>query len=866
MTSTVAAITPATPTLRLDPGHELASEHIPLCLRQRPQWVCWRYLQRGGKPTKCPISALTGQKASATDPSTWATFAQALEGHRAGPDLDGIGFVFSQDDPFAGVDLDDCIDDGGRIKPWAQSIIEQLGSYAEISPSGTGVKVFVQARKTDARCRKPYHDGEVEIYDHDRFFTVTGRMLDGVPADVRDCQAEFDQVQRLVFGAKANAAPRSATPSNNGHTHLGDDEIIARASGGKHGAEFSGLFKGHWQGRFPSQSEADASLVCRLAFYARDPAQLDRLFRSSGLMRPKWDEQHGARTYGQRTIAKGLAIVTKQYRPAETPKKAGAPSRRASVTRNADLPEILVADVQLSEVTGEALEALHKANRPPTVFVRAGTLTRVVRDENGMPRCEPFDRVRMRCRLGEVANFFALRKAGRGYTPVSTNPPLALAENVLALGGWDFPPLAGITTAPILRTDGSICTTPGYDPATRLLYCPEPGLNLPEIPSDPNVHEVEACMAQLTDLIADFPFADDASKANALAMFFSILMRPVISGHVPLAIIDAPVQGTGKTLLVSTLATVAVGRVSGESIPARQNEDEWRKKITSILLSARPFVLLDNIPENTTLNSSALAAALTASEWSDRLLGRNDHVLLPSRAVWAATGNNLRVAGDMPRRSYGIRLDANAERPWERTGFRIADLDQHVVTHRGELLAAGFTVIRGWYTAGQPRVATPPFGSFDEWAGTVGSVLGYAGIEGFLANLSQTRAVQDEDTRQWCLFMKAWWEAFGPAPVTVSILCQRILAHDGLEDGILPDQLLIKRDKGEGSLRCSLGKNLSRLTGRVFNGYKLHACGLEGHRKVCAWSLQPFSGANQQVQPPQPPQTPARTPASQGEL
>ena len=105
-----------------------------------------------------------------------------------------------------------------------------------------------------------------------------------------------------------------------------------------------------------------------------------------------------------------------------------------------------------------------------------GNLARVVRDENGLPRIEPFDRVRMRCRLSEVANFFTLRRGEDGYEPVGVNPPLSLAENVLAQTTWDLPPLAGIARAPILRHDGTICTEPGYDPVSRLVYCPDPDL------------------------------------------------------------------------------------------------------------------------------------------------------------------------------------------------------------------------------------------------------------------------------------------------------------------------------------------------------------------------------------------------------
>lgn len=222
-----------------------------------------------------------------------------------------------------------------------------------------------------------------------------------------------------------------------------------------------------------------------------------------------------------------------------------------------------------------------------------------------------------------------------------------LAENILAQSSWDFPPLAGIARAPILRHDGTICTQAGYDPVSRLYYCPDLGLTLSPIPEYPTTDEVQACLDILLNVISDFPFADDASRANALAVLFTLLMRPVVTGHVPLAIVDAPMQGTGKSLLVTSLATIAVGSIPSESIPAKDNDEEWRKKITSILLAASSFVHLDNIPDNTTINSPSLAAALTTGEWSDRLLGRNDTIRLPSRAVWAATGNNLRVTPQM---------------------------------------------------------------------------------------------------------------------------------------------------------------------------------------------------------------------------
>jgi hypothetical protein len=823
---------------------------VPLCLCDSPQWVAWKYIERDGKPTKTPINPHTGEFASSTNASTWGTFDEAIAACRQDAGLAGVGFVFTADDPYCGVDLDDCRDpDSGQLTDWAREIIEQLASYSEVSPSGTGIKVFVKATKPGSRCRKAYHEGEVEIYDRDRFFTVTGERLASSTTGIEARLESLGCVYRAVFGEEeeGNGAGTPQTtpvpkPSSNGHVHLTDDKIIDLASKQRRsGAKFTSLWSGDWNAHFNSASEADSSVVFTLAFYTKDNAQIDRLFRQSGLMRPKWDELHGEQSYGEMTVAKALNKVTKQYKPKGKRKRSRPP---APPPTNPGLPSILIDDVQLSDLTDQALASMIQANTPPAVFVRAGSVSRVMRDENSVPKIETFDRVRMRCRLSEVANFFTLRKGEGGcYEQVGTNPPLSLAENVLAQTTWNLPPLAGIARAPILRHDGTICTQPGYDPPSRLMYCPDPDLKLTPIPEYPDSNEVQACVDILLDVISDFPFADEPSQANALAILFSLLMRPVITGHVPLAIVDAPMQGTGKTLLVTALGTIAVGNVSSESIPSKENDDEWRKKITSILLAASPFVLLDNIPDNTTIDSPSLAAALTTEEWSDRLLGRNNAIRLPSRVVWAATGNNLRVAGDIPRRSYSIRLDANAERPWERTGFKIKGLERHIRAKRGDLLSAALTVVRAWYTNGKPKADVPTLGSFDEWAEKVGSVLAFAGIDGFLGNLEQTQVVQDEDTQQWTAFFDAWWEEFNSQPVIVDYLCQRLIeddVHGAHTARALPDALLVHLDVHgvrAGALRRSLGRHLSRLAGRIFNGHKLLNAGIDGHRKIRRWKL-----------------------------
>ncbi|MCE2801888.1 MAG: hypothetical protein LW724_20370 [Planctomycetaceae bacterium] len=191
---------------------EAIERNCPASIRDCHQWVAWKYVERGGKPTKAPINPHNGLLASSTDQSTWGTFSQAMQACERNKSLAGVGFVFSLDDPYCGVDLDDSINEStGELKPWAQQIVDRLDSYTEISPSGLGLKVFIKASKPGSRCRKAYHDGEVEIYDRDRFFTVTGNRIATAPSEVNVRQESLDAVYAQVFG---NDEPgTSATPS-----------------------------------------------------------------------------------------------------------------------------------------------------------------------------------------------------------------------------------------------------------------------------------------------------------------------------------------------------------------------------------------------------------------------------------------------------------------------------------------------------------------------------------------------------------------------------------------------------------------------------------------------------------------------------
>jgi putative DNA primase/helicase len=146
-------------------------ECIPHELKARPQWVVWKMEERDRKPTKVPYTPRTGRKASSTDLTTWGLFEEGLE---VMDRYDGIGFVLCSGDPYTGIDLDHCRDPvTGEIEPWALRIISSLDSYAEVSPSGMGIHIIAKGKAPKNGKR-----GKVEMYSSERFFTVTGHVLE----------------------------------------------------------------------------------------------------------------------------------------------------------------------------------------------------------------------------------------------------------------------------------------------------------------------------------------------------------------------------------------------------------------------------------------------------------------------------------------------------------------------------------------------------------------------------------------------------------------------------------------------------------------------------------------------------------------
>ena len=295
---------------------------IPRELRELPQWVTYRLETREGKATKVPYRADGHGKASSTSPACWSSFADAIEACNIDATLGGVGFVFAADDPYTGVDLDHCIENG-EIAPWALEIVRDFWSYTEWSRSGDGLHIIVRAKLTERGNKCPVigagrPDAAIEAYDHGRYFVMTSnRLADGF-IDVEPRQSRVDEFHAKYLARPVPVAVPSLAPVR---VIASDSDLIQRARDSRQGDAFASLFERGDPSRYGGDhSSADAALCAMLAFWTgRDAARIDRIFRCSKLMREKWDTRHSndGRTYGLMTVDFAVANCREVYEPIE---------------------------------------------------------------------------------------------------------------------------------------------------------------------------------------------------------------------------------------------------------------------------------------------------------------------------------------------------------------------------------------------------------------------------------------------------------------------------------------------------------------------------------------------------------------------
>lgn len=467
---------------------------------------------------------------------------------------------------------------------------------------------------------------------------------------------------------------------------------------------------------------------------------------------------------------------------------------------------INVRMTSLPWMTTVAWRAIQAFNDPPETFVVGSTPVRIAGGTNGEAVTTQELTIDMLRRLSARTAFWHKHTERDGDQEQFPLEPVM--RDMLADPAPPLPPLRRVVTAPVCAPDGTISYTPGYDPGTGNYYAASGPPVVPP-PANPSLAEVETAKTfLLEELLGDFPFVGDAERAHALSLLLNPFLRDLIEGPTPLYLIEAPSAGTGKGLLAHMLTLPALG-TAPVLLPPAGNEEETRKRLTAALVTLPEALLLDNVTKS--IDSPALAAALTASMWTDRMLGRTETRSMPIRATWIATANNPSMSREIARRVIRIRLDALAERPEDRSTFRHRRLQKWASDHRGELITAALTLVHAWLAEGAP-FSGHVLGSFDTWAQVHGGVLEVAGVSGFLANRRAGESAVDNEDLAMTQLVQLWWEKHHAETVSSSELYE--IARE-------IDDFPLGRSPTERGMRTSFGNTLKRQRFRVFTGRRI---------------------------------------------
>lgn len=476
------------------------------------------------------------------------------------------------------------------------------------------------------------------------------------------------------------------------------------------------------------------------------------------------------------------------------------------------------------------------------VFQNSRQVVTIGNDKELGPVIHPASHRLIRLLLAETATFTKLVKRGEDLEEVEEMPPEWLAPTIGELPEFPFRQLTSIARSPLLRADGTIATERGYDAATRTFLDIPADLQV-EVREDPTLTEVSLAVERLNDLFVDFPFEAPHHRSAALAAILTVLARPAIDGPCPMFLFSASSKGSGKSLLLDCVGMLTVGRTLPHQ-PYKDNDEEMAKTISSVLLRGAQAILFDNIDRP--LGGAPIELLLTAREWADRRLQKNEMIELVVRTLVFGNGNNVQLKGDMARRVVPINLVPLVERPWLRTDFKHGDLLRYVRENRGELIAAALTVLRGYVHAGRPPGPTA-LGGYMDWCAVVRNALIWAGEPDPCLGMEQLGRDSDPRAAEDTALVHAWREAYGSDKMALSEIQSSFakyheLSSEARESDIRKALYDVLRenpkfwDRDKRLLTNPLGYRLRKLKNQIRGGYKFVA-EIDSDEKVALWSV-----------------------------
>lgn len=803
---------------------------IPAALKELLRWVLWLFVWKGkndgtGKWDKVPMT-VSMKNASSTDQKTWVPFDAVYSTFIKGK-FNGIGFVLG--DGFAGIDLDDVRDPAtSELVPWAAHLVSTSGTYCEVSPSGTGVKLFGRGVYTGDwhKRRHPSGVGEIEVYSEGRYFTVTGHRV-GDTGELTDIQPLLDSLARL-FDPKppADVPPPPVAPAG-GAVAIPDADLITLIRGSKQRDKFDRLWIGETGEYGGDESRADLALCSILGFWCGpDAARIDRLFRQSGLMRPKWDEKRKQSTYGADTIRKALAGATEFYHGPSGASGEGEDPRPVVWTS----PNLYQPVDQVRQVVAAV----------PDLFARGNVL--VQSDPTGA--LLPVLADALPVELTRHVRFVTRREKADGTVDErQVMPPANICRGLFADPRDPIRQVVAVVGYPTLLPDGRILADAGYDPLSRALVTPSAPVRL-VVPDRPSAADARRAAERLLDVFKEFPFPAGAdgerSKSAILALMLTLVARPLIAGPTPFFLVQKNAPGAGGTLLLKAVWRI----VAGTDLPVvtyTHDEVECRKLLTALTLEGRSAVAMDNIDGE--FGTPSLCRFVSADEWSDRVLGGNKMMTAVIRVVMFGSANNAELVREMPRRTVPIDLYTEEENPAQVRKER-PDLLGFIDANRSELLSGVFVILKAWLAAGRPQPAgAPQFGSFEGWSAVVRAAVVHAGQPD-----PYTPTTVRDDRRRLLQAVAAGLREIDPAGggLTAAEIVRRLSAA-GHPSAAVRDACDALAELTERVSVVAVGKLLAQCRNRNLGGVKIVEVGGRDRKNMAKWTAQDVTQEAKQV-------------------
>lgn len=401
-----------------------------------------------------------------------------------------------------------------------------------------------------------------------------------------------------------------------------------------------------------------------------------------------------------------------------------------------------------------------------------------------------------------------------------------------------------LTRAPLVKPDGSMLDQPGYDESIKALYLP---LYHNVIQAREWVSSAEArCFLvsenDNTGVFGEISWAGqnngNDSRATYLAMLLTPLLELICPPPWPLFAVTAPDRGSGKSLLSQCAQILYGGRPRGMS----KDSEEFRKQITTALLDTGKIVSFDNIDRP--VANDELSRLLTEPIWTDRLLGVSRDVILPNDRVWCVTGNNVQIGADQRRRTVWSMIDANCEKPWERTYFREGNLKGWVRDNWEVVISALGKMITEWMKAGSPLAtdAADRRDEFGAWLRAINGILAHSGAQGRVGRSERVSGLVENDN--WAALYQAIAEKYRDEPWTVKKLSSDY-AMQSFIDNIVP--------VGQKSAAVTIGKAIAKRENQWIQGYRIVKAG-KAHQAV-QWQLESTNAWPAETEAPAPSST-----------